>query len=89
MYAPWARSSAEAGAWVFSGGTPHAPSTATVVDPRPEEMPITDGPYVESKEHIGGVTIIRAANLDAVLEWGESSPGRRRCRSRCARSKAR
>lgn len=58
-----------AGAWVFSGGL-HAPSTATVVHPRREGMPMTDGPYVEGKEHIGGLTIIKAANLDEALEWG-------------------
>jgi len=58
-----------AGAWVFSGGL-HAPSTATVVHPRPAEMLMTDGPYVEGKEHIGGVTVIKAANLDEALEWG-------------------
>jgi hypothetical protein len=58
-----------AGAWVFSGGL-HAPSTATVVDPRSDGMPMTDGPYVEAKEHIGGLTIIKATNLDEALEWG-------------------
>ena len=58
-----------AGAWVFSGGL-HAPSTATVVHPRRDGMPMTDGPYVEGKEHIGGLTIIKAANLDEALEWG-------------------
>ena len=58
-----------AGAWVFSGGL-YAPSTATVLHPRQEEMPMTDGPYVEGKEHIGGLTIIKAANLDEALEWG-------------------
>lgn len=58
-----------AGAWVFSGGL-HAPSTATVLRPRQQEMLMTDGPYVEGKEHIGGLTIIRAANLDEALEWG-------------------
>jgi hypothetical protein len=57
------------GAWVFSGGL-HAPSTATVVHPRQDVVPMTDGPYVEGKEHIGGVTIIKAANLDEALEWG-------------------
>jgi hypothetical protein len=57
------------GAWVFSGGL-HAPSTATVVHPRGEEVPMTDGPYVEGKEHIGGLIIIKAANLDEALEWG-------------------
>ena len=58
-----------AGAWVFSGGL-HEPSTATVLNPRSEQMPMTDGPYVEGKEHIGGLNIIRAANLDEALEWG-------------------
>ena len=41
-----------AGAWVFSGGL-HAPSTATVIRPGQQEAPMTDGPYVEGKEHIG------------------------------------
>lgn len=58
-----------AGAWVFSGGL-HAPGTATVLDPRSDEMPMTDGPYVEGKEHIGGLTIIKATNLDEALKWG-------------------
>jgi hypothetical protein len=57
------------GAWVFSGGL-HSPSTATVLNPRSEAMPMTDGPYVEGKEHIGGVTIIKAADLDEALGWG-------------------
>lgn len=58
-----------AGAWVFAGGL-HAAGTATVVDPRREAMPMTDGPYVEGKEHIGGLSIIKANNLDEALEWG-------------------
>ena len=58
-----------AGAWVFSGGL-HAPSTATVIDPRGEGMPMTDGPYVEGKEHVGGLVIVKAHSLDEALEWG-------------------
>ena len=58
-----------AGAWVFSGGL-HAADTATVLDPRSEAMPITDGPYVEGKEHIGGVVIVKAESLDDALAWG-------------------
>ena len=58
-----------AGAWVFAGGL-HAPSTATVLDPRSDEMPMTDGPYVEGKEHIGGLVIIKAESLDEALAWG-------------------
>ena len=58
-----------AGAWVFSGGL-HAPSTATVVRVQGAELLTTDGPFAEGKEHIGGFSIIKAADLDAALEWG-------------------
>jgi hypothetical protein len=58
-----------AGVWVFAGGL-HAPSTATVVRVKNGELLTTDGPFAEGKEHIGGFTIIRAADLDAALEWG-------------------
>ncbi len=58
-----------AGAWVFSGGL-HAATSATVLNPRSEAMPMTDGPYVEGKEHIGGLVIIKAESLDEALEWG-------------------
>jgi hypothetical protein len=57
-----------AGVWVFSGGL-HAPSTATVVRSDQGRMMMTDGPFAESKEHIGGFSIIRAADLDAALKW--------------------
>jgi hypothetical protein len=58
-----------AGAWVFSGGL-HAASTATVLNPRSEQMPIIDGPYVEGKEHVGGLVIVNADSLDEALAWG-------------------
>jgi hypothetical protein len=58
-----------AGAWVFNGGL-HPPSTATVVRIRDGELLITDGPYAEGKEHVGGFLIVRAPDLDAALEWG-------------------
>jgi hypothetical protein len=57
-----------AGAWVFAAGL-HAPSTATVVRARDGELLITDGPYVEGKEHIGGFWIVEAPDLDKALEW--------------------
>ncbi len=56
-----------AGAWVFAGGL-HPPGTATVVRVKDGEVLITDGPFAEGKEHIGGFTIIRAPDLDAALE---------------------
>ena len=58
-----------AGAWVFSDGL-HPPGTATVVRVKNCEVLMTDGPYVEGKEHVGGLVIIKAADLDAALEWG-------------------
>ncbi|MBS2963412.1 hypothetical protein KGA66_10170 [Actinocrinis puniceicyclus] len=59
----------DAGAWVFNGGL-HAPSTATVLRYKEGEVLMTDGPYVEGKEYLGGFTIIQAPDLDAALEWG-------------------
>ncbi|MEV0596948.1 YciI family protein [Nonomuraea cavernae] len=58
-----------AGVWVFSGGL-HSPSSATVLRLREGEVLMTDGPYTEGKEHIGGFTVIRVPDLDAALEWG-------------------
>ena len=54
------------GNWVFAGGL-GAPGTATVVDGRDGEPVFTDGPYLESKEHIVGFWIINAPDLDAAL----------------------
>lgn len=58
-----------AGRWVFAGGL-HEPSTATVVRVKNEEVLMTDGPFVEGKEHIGGFSVIKAPDLDAALEYG-------------------
>jgi hypothetical protein len=58
-----------AGAWVFAGGL-HPPNTATVLRPKDGDVLMTDGPYIEGKEHIGGFTVIQAPDLDAALEWG-------------------
>jgi len=54
------------GHWVFAGGLA-SPSTATVVDGRGGEPVFTDGPYLESKEYVGGFWIIEAPHLDAAL----------------------
>jgi len=62
----------KAGAWVFSGGL-HDVSTATVVQQKGDQTLVTDGPYVEGKEHLGGFTIVRAADLDAALEWAKKT----------------
>lgn len=58
-----------AGVWVFSGGL-HPANTATVLRQQGGGIITTDGPFIESKEQIGGITILKAADLDAALGWG-------------------
>ncbi len=53
----------------------HPPSTATVVRVRDGAVLMTDGPYTEGKEHIGGFWIITAPDLDAALAWGRRLAG--------------
>ena len=60
------------GGWVFSGGL-HAASTATVVRVRDREVVMTDGPYVEGKEHVGGFWIVEAPDLDVALGWARQA----------------
>jgi hypothetical protein len=57
-----------AGAWVFAGGLDY-PSTATVARLEGDEVLITDGPFAEGKEYLGGISIVRAADLDEALDW--------------------
>jgi hypothetical protein len=56
-----------AGHFVFAGGLA-APSTATVIDNRGGEVLVTDGPFLESKEYLGGFWIIEAPGLDVALK---------------------
>lgn len=56
------------GAWIFAGGL-HPPSTATVVRARGGQVVTTDGPFAETKEHLGGFWVITAADLDEALGW--------------------
>jgi hypothetical protein len=58
-----------ANAWVFNGGLT-APGASTVVRMAAGEVALTDGPYLEGKEFIGGFIIVRADDLDAALQWG-------------------
>ena len=61
-----------AGAWVF-GGALHEPDTATVVRMSEGEVLTTDGPFAESKEHLGGFYIIEAEDLDAAIDWASKT----------------
>jgi hypothetical protein len=59
----------DSGAWVFNGGL-HPASTATVLRLKDDDVLMTDGPFTEGKEHLGGFVIVRASDLDGALEWG-------------------
>jgi len=58
-----------ASVWVFGGGL-HDSSTATVVRDVDGDVSLTDGPFIESKEQIGGITIVDVEDLDQALAWG-------------------
>ena len=57
-----------AGVWVFAGGL-HPSSSSTVLRQQGGEIVMTDGPFIESKEQIGGITIVKVPDLDAALSW--------------------
>ena len=57
-----------AGVWVFTAGL-HPASTATVLRVKDGDLVMTDGPFVEGKEHLGGFTIVDVPDLDAALHW--------------------
>ncbi len=58
------------GVRVFVGGL-HAGSQAKSLRAQPGgKVVVTDGPYVETKEHIGGLWVLEAASMDEALEWG-------------------
>ena len=61
-----------AGAWVFGAGL-HPASSATVVRAADGQVSMTDGPYAESKEQMGGFWVIQAADLDAALDWASQA----------------
>ncbi len=58
-----------AGAWVFGGGL-YPANTATVLRHQNGAIVTTDGPFIESKEQIGGFSVLKVADLDEALKWG-------------------
>jgi hypothetical protein len=68
----------EQGVWVFGGGL-HPANVATVVDGRHGDVLVTDGPFAEAKEQLGGFWIITAPDLDAALKW--AAEGSAACRN--------
>jgi hypothetical protein len=62
-----------AGARIFAGGLSAASSAKSLRAQPNGKVRITDGPYLETKEHIGGFWLLKAANLDEALEWGRKA----------------
>ena len=60
------------GIFVFAGGL-HDQSATTTVDPRSGKAEITDGPYLESKEYMGGFWVIDVADLDVALTFAREA----------------
>jgi hypothetical protein len=67
------------GHWVLAGGLT-APSSATVIDGRGERAVFTDGPFIETKEYIGGFWVITAPDLETALAL--AAEGSRCCNRR-------
>ena len=62
-----------AGVRMFAGGL-HPASSAMSLRAQPDgTVLITDGPYLKTKEHVGGFWILEAANLDEALAWGRKA----------------
>lgn len=72
----YTRALADAGILVAGHGL-HGTETATTLRIRSGERVLTDGPYIESKEHLIGYYVIEAGNLDVALEWAAKVPNAR------------
>ena len=69
----WHKAIVEAG--VFAGGAPlHRPETGTTVRQRDSKRLIQDGPYADTKEQLGGFTLLECPSLDVALEWAARCP---------------
>ena len=64
---------AAAGARFFAGGLQSAPHAKSLRIQPGGKVSITDGPYLETKEHIGGFWILNAANMDEAVAWGQKA----------------
>jgi hypothetical protein len=64
---------AAAGARFFAGGLQAARHAKSLRKHPGGEVVITDGPYLEAKEHVGGFWILNAANMEEAVEWGRKA----------------
>lgn len=72
----YTRALAEAGILIAGHGL-HGTESATTVRVRSGQRILTDGPFIESKEHLIGYYVIEAADLDVALEWAAKVPNAR------------
>jgi hypothetical protein len=63
---------------VFVAGAPLRPTeTATTVRVRDEEKVVTDGPFAETKEQLGGFILIEADSIEEARDWAARVPAAR------------
>jgi hypothetical protein len=62
-----------AGVRMFAGGLSAASNAKSLQAQSDGKVLVTDGPYLETKEHVGGFWILKAANLDEALAWGRKA----------------
>ncbi len=62
-----------AGVRMFAGGLAGASNAKSLRAQPNGKVLVTDGPYLEAKEHVGGFWILKAANLDEALAWGRKA----------------
>jgi hypothetical protein len=75
-YGAFGQALTEAGAMLGGEGL-QPTSTATTIRVRDGERVVSDGPFAETKEQLGGFYLIEAANLDEAIGWAERIPGAR------------
>ena len=61
------------GVRVFVGGLQSARRAKSVRRRASDELVVTDGPYLETKEHVGGFWVLEAASMDEAVEWGRKA----------------
>lgn len=62
----------DAGVFVFAGGL-HPPTATTTVDGQSGTVTVTDGPYAEAKEFLGGFWVIQVDDLNSALTWARQA----------------
>jgi hypothetical protein len=65
-----------AGAFIAGEGLQESAAATTVRGFEGDERLVTDGPFAETKEQLGGFYLIEVANLDEALEWAKKMPAR-------------